>query len=156
MSDSDGWRDIGEICLCPAGKPAFPVVDPCPGLYRITLTDGRIYIGQTRDLRRRLSEYRHPTQGTEGEHILCAELIEARGGHLAIRTGPQLAEGPARRAAERAEIAAARAAGIELLNPGAGNGSRTILARIAYHERQLASLRQQLAKATARNEPGDP
>jgi hypothetical protein len=51
----------------------------------------------------------------------------------------------ARLAAERAEIAGAAASGVELLNPGLGNGVRTIEARIAYHERQIKRLRDLIA-----------
>ncbi|MBG0565384.1 hypothetical protein [Actinoplanes aureus] len=50
-----------------AGKPAFPRLDPSPGIYRLTFTSTaaqpatRLYIGETENLHRRLSvNYRHP------------------------------------------------------------------------------------------------
>lgn len=144
MDPNKAWQNVGEIGICPKAWPLFGKVANGPGLYRITLRDGRVYIGQSSNLRRRLSEYRRPTAGIEGEDVLHHELIATSGGWLAIRSGASLHDAKTRRAAEQAEIAAAKAAGVELLNPGLGNGVRTLRARMAYHERQLARLRREL------------
>ena len=60
------WLKAGEVTLDGGGKPLFPLEDS-PGLYRMTLTGGvvgersRVYIGETDNLRRRLSgNYRNP------------------------------------------------------------------------------------------------
>ena len=105
------WVYAGVVIICPEGKPRFPQVPACPGLYRITLTNGRIYIGEAQDLRRRLGEYRHPTKGNEGEHVMHLEIKQAGGGSLQIYPTPTLAERRERRALEQAEISAAIARG---------------------------------------------
>jgi hypothetical protein len=61
------WCDAGEVYLDAREKPVFGTLEEAPGLYRMTLTGGvtgartRIYIGETDNLRRRLSaNYRSP------------------------------------------------------------------------------------------------
>jgi hypothetical protein len=61
------WADRGAVLLDAAGKPVFPDLEQTAGLYRLTLTGGsagtrpRLSIGETGDLRRRLSSnYRSP------------------------------------------------------------------------------------------------
>lgn len=61
------WTNAGDVLLDAGGRPAFGLLDPAPGLYRITLTDGpaaarpQAYIGETDNLRRRLTtNYRTP------------------------------------------------------------------------------------------------
>jgi hypothetical protein len=61
------WTDAGDVLLDAGDRPAFSRLDPIPGLYRMTLTEGpaaarpRAYIGETDNLRRRLAtNYRTP------------------------------------------------------------------------------------------------
>jgi hypothetical protein len=60
------WSDAARVILDTAGKPVFPPQPASPGLYRLTFIDGAlgrstVYIGETKNLRRRLSgNYRNP------------------------------------------------------------------------------------------------
>jgi DNA-binding XRE family transcriptional regulator len=60
------WRPTGRVVLHTAGKLLFPRVDAVPGLYRLSLAGtgevlGRVYVGETDNLRRRLAgNYRNP------------------------------------------------------------------------------------------------
>lgn len=61
------WTDAGRVELDGAGKPRFAAVGGGPGLYRLTFTGGRtpdrarVYIGESRNLDRRLNgNYRNP------------------------------------------------------------------------------------------------
>lgn len=153
MPGEANWTSRGPISLCPQRWPRFPVVDACPGLYRLRLQDNAVYIGQTSNLRRRLYEYRRPTQGTEMEHVLHQLIVAAAGGSLDIWTAPELTALATRRKAESEAIAAARREGTELLNPGSAQGSRIIAARIAYHVGRIRTLSAELAVIRDRNSP---
>lgn len=61
------WSTAGVVELDAGGKPMFGNLEEVPGLYRMTLTGGvagarpQVYIGETDNLRRRLSSnYRNP------------------------------------------------------------------------------------------------
>jgi hypothetical protein len=61
------WSSAGMVELDAGGKPVFGPLEDKPGLYRLTLTGGaagarpQVYIGETDNLRRRLSNnYRSP------------------------------------------------------------------------------------------------
>jgi hypothetical protein len=60
------WQPTGRVVLDTAGKLLFPRVDAAPGMYRLSLagaggTTGRVYVGETDNLRRRLAgNYRNP------------------------------------------------------------------------------------------------
>lgn len=61
------WRPAGDLGLDATGRPVFPRLPAQPGLYRMTLMGGRqqprgrVYIGETDNLKRRLSgNYRNP------------------------------------------------------------------------------------------------
>lgn len=61
------WRTAGEVTLDSQGKPAFGQLEAVPGLYRMDFVDAsaevrpRVYIGESDNLRRRLStNYRNP------------------------------------------------------------------------------------------------
>lgn len=140
------WVQAGAVTICEKGKPRFPKVPKHPGLYRIRLADGRIYIGQAKDLRRRLGEYRHPTKGNEGEHVIHHEIKAAEGGSVDIFVGETVADLQPRMALERAEIAAAIARGELLLNDDAPASAGRLRSKIRYHERQIELLRASLAK----------
>lgn len=66
VSISLQWKAGGEASLDGTGKPVSASLDSIPGLYRMTLTGGgltrqMVYIGETDNLRRRLSgNYRNP------------------------------------------------------------------------------------------------
>ncbi len=140
------WVPAGPVTICEKGKPRFPKVPKEPGLYRIRLADSRIYIGQAKDLHRRLGEYRHPTKGNEGEHVIHHEIKAAKGGSVDIFVGQSAADPKPRMALERAEIAAAIAQGEVLLNDDAPASAARLQSKIRYHERQIELLRSSLAK----------
>lgn len=87
------WRDAGEVTLDGAGKPTFPPSPSAPGLYRLTLNGrpshvrARVYIGETDNLRRRLStNYRSPGPRQKTSLRVNAMLREhlSQGGEVAL------------------------------------------------------------------------
>jgi hypothetical protein len=84
------WLDAGLVTLDAAGKPAFPPLDPVPGLYRLTFTGAdlprpKIYIGETDNLRRRLSgNYRNPGRSRQTSLRINALLREHRAARGAV------------------------------------------------------------------------
>ena len=76
------WSRLGDASLDPTGKITFPGPIPAgPGLYRFTLTDqskrSRIYIGESDNLRRRLStNYRNPGPRQRTSLRINALLVE--------------------------------------------------------------------------------
>lgn len=135
------WQLHGTIALCESGWPQFPKMPKVPGLYRITLKDGRCYIGETADLRRRLQEYRRPTRGLEQEDRIYAALISSGTATIEIFTEGDLSTKTARSRLEKAEIKAAMASNIILLNNDGRTASQRLELRIAYLERELAAAR---------------
>lgn len=89
-----GWHPTGSVILDAAGKLLFPRPDDAPGLYRLSLTGkgdapDRIYVGETDNLRRRLSgNYRNPgpTQQTSlrVNAVLCDHLAAGGTVELAV------------------------------------------------------------------------
>lgn len=140
------WQPHGPITLCNKGWPQFETLPDVPGLYRITLNDGRLYIGETKSLKRRLREYRRPTKGTEQEHILYHAIIEAKGGKLEIFTDESLPSKAVRRELEQAEIAAALAAGHDLINNDGPITPAKLRARIKFLEFELSATRRKLSE----------
>jgi hypothetical protein len=87
------WVDGGAVTIDSAGKPVFGLMEETPGLYRMTLSGGvagarpRMYIGETDNLRRRLSgNYRNPGSGQQTSLRINALLREhlAAGGDVAL------------------------------------------------------------------------
>lgn len=140
------WQPHGPITLCNKGWPQFEALPDVPGLYKITLNDGRLYIGETQSLKRRLREYRRPTKGTEQEHILYHAIIEANGGKLEIFTDESLSSKPVRGQLERAEIAMALVAGHDLINNDGPATPAKLRARIKFLEFELAATRRKLSE----------
>jgi len=88
------WTDAGTVDLDASGKLVFGTLETVPGLYRMTLTGGRltrrqVYIGETDNLRRRLStNYRNPGPSQRTSLRINALLREhlAAGGSVALAT----------------------------------------------------------------------
>ncbi|MBS1820651.1 MAG: hypothetical protein JST61_01540 [Acidobacteria bacterium] len=137
------WQRAGEIRLCSKGKPEFPSLNPGPGLYRITLPDGRSYIGEASDLAHRMSEYRTPT-GIEQERWICECLKKACGGFLDVMLGNHFGDKSIRNQIERNEIAKAVEQGMELLNGQHDRTVERIRHKIEFHERHLTRLKNLL------------
>jgi hypothetical protein len=86
------WSPIGAASLDATGKLAFPKAVPAsPGLYRLTLARAssrrRIYIGESDNLRRRLStNYRNPGPRQRTSVRINALLVEhlRMGGTVAV------------------------------------------------------------------------
>lgn len=86
MSDTR-WLPWGAVTICPTGWPDFTTAVPkVPRLYRFTLSDSRQYIGEAGNLWRRLREYRRPTKGNVGEHVIHEALKASRGATLELLT----------------------------------------------------------------------
>lgn len=89
------WLDSGEVSLDAAQKLIFGSLQPVPGLYRMSLSQGsdsavvRVYIGETDNLRRRLtSNYRNPGSAQQTSLRIKATLRDhlASGGSVALAT----------------------------------------------------------------------
>lgn len=86
------WCRLGVASLDHSGKVAFPGPLPVgPGLYRLTLTSqsapSRIYVGESGNLRRRLStNYRNPGSRQRTSLRVNALLVEhlSAGGHVTV------------------------------------------------------------------------
>ena len=82
------WLDAGRVELDWSRKPVFGRLEEAPGLYRLTLWGrnaerARVYIGESDNLRRRLSgNYRNPGAGQQTSlriNALLREHLEAGG-----------------------------------------------------------------------------
>lgn len=91
-----GWRPAGPVGLDGAGMLLFPTLESTPGLYRlmlppVTVGRGRLYIGETDNLRRRLAgNYRRPgptqTTSLRINSLLCEHLNLGGSVQLVIAT----------------------------------------------------------------------
>jgi hypothetical protein len=140
-------KGIDLVTLCDKGWPKFPSMPAVPGLYRITLNDGRVYIGEARSLKRRLYEYRRPTPGIEQEHRVHAALVASHGGKIDIYTEGDLSTRRVRCLLEKTEIERTIIAGVSLLNEEGEVSAERLRARILFLEAELFALRAKLAKA---------
>ena len=112
------WHLHDPVSLDAKGRPVFPATVPLkPGLYRLTLPDGRTKVGHGESVSRRISEYRHPTQGNAGEHFINAALREAGRATLETFTDCDLSDKALRLMLERAEQRAADETGRPRLQP---------------------------------------
>jgi hypothetical protein len=139
------WIACGKISFCEKEWPKFPEVEAIPGLYRLILDDGWFYIGQARNLRHRLYEYRRPTPGVVVEHSVHRALKNAGGAIVELFTSADLADGKMRCDLEKREIENARLQGLNLLNGGPGVEAYRLRLDITYHEIELERLRSQLS-----------
>ena len=139
------WQPCGLITLCPKNWPKFPPMPESPGLYRITLNDGRFYIGEARHLKKRLYNYRRPTPGIEQEYRVYAALVAAQGGKIEIYTDGNLSTRVARMKLEKAEIDRAIAAKLPLLNNDGDADPVRLKAQIKYLEGELDKARNKLS-----------
>jgi hypothetical protein len=141
------WELRGAVTLCEKGKPLFPKVGKVPGLYRLLMNDGSCYVGQTEDLDRRLSEYRHPTQGVEIEYLIHHALIDAGGAALEIFTHDDLSLKTERCKLEQEEIRTAKDR-FRLVRNGPTTDLGTIGAKIKFHENEVARLNKALTRSS--------
>jgi hypothetical protein len=86
------WLDAAKVTLDTQGKPAFPPLPECGGLYRLTLVSrpgqgrGHVYIGETDNLRRRLAgNYRNPGPSQQTSLRVNALLREHLGAGGVVR-----------------------------------------------------------------------
>lgn len=72
------WRSAGPVTLDADGKLRFPRLPALPGLYEIEFggADASVYIGESDDLRRRVSHYRNPGP-TQRTNIRLSNLIRS-------------------------------------------------------------------------------
>ena len=85
------WLDAGVVALDVSGKLGFYRLPSRPGIYRFTLTDGdsgslSIYIGESDNLARRMSNYRNPGPKQLTNERLQARILEtlAGGGKVSV------------------------------------------------------------------------
>jgi hypothetical protein len=134
------WTHLGRVKAQAGAKAAFDHVPLESGLYKIvfTLWNKRYaYIGESKDLRRRISEYaRTPTQGTVSEQVMFDLLTAAGEAELSICC-VGLNPREARLKAETAAIAEARAQGLACLNRGEDHDVQMQRFRLEAAERAL-------------------
>jgi hypothetical protein len=146
------WRPFGDgIVRVVKGVIVFPreprdTKHPkVPGAYRLSFNNnGYIYIGKAGDLRSRFSNYRRPTQGTEGEYIVHYALLEAGGATVDVVTDGDLSCGSVRSMLEKAAIQGATG---RLLNrkKGLAVDPYYLRLKIRYHSEMLAEATKTLA-----------
>lgn len=144
MTKTVVWQECGLITLCAKNWPQFPPMPEVAGLYRITLNDGRVYIGEAQSLKRRLYEYRRPTPGIEQEHRVHATIVAAKGGKIDIYTQGDLSTRAKRAALEKAEIDGAVAQGLQLINDTDTGDVEAIKAKIKFHEQEAEKWKAKL------------
>jgi hypothetical protein len=139
------WRFAGVVKLCSKDRADFQDIPDKPGIYLLEIGD-QSYIGQARSLRRRLLEYRNPTDDF-GENYR-KDLIEKAGGlTLFYIFGDKLANDVERSALERRAIADAKHGAVNLLNRGVPRGKEYFAYRIEFLEGLLAKARAAYEKA---------
>ena len=139
------WRPLGYISICSRGWPLFPVAPRAAGLYRLTLNDGRSYIGQAKNLRDQFYDYRRPPQGNEDKHYLHYAIVAAGGGSVDIFTDSALSSRALRDKIAYAAIQVARQEGARLLNREGQWDPDRLRWKIQFLEAQLAAARADLA-----------
>lgn len=142
------WQGIGHVTICDKGWPKFPKVPKLAGLYRLTLKDGRCYIGETVNLSRRLYEYRRPTKGVECEHRLHSALISANGAFLEIFTQENLSDKVERTKLEKRAIQRAIHDGVSLLNDDGPDDPIRLREKIAFHQKEITLAQLKLENLT--------
>ncbi|MBN2801162.1 MAG: hypothetical protein JXX28_18630 [Deltaproteobacteria bacterium] len=124
------WSSVGRVELDDAGRVCFPDLPTGPGVYRFTFHGFplRIYVGESTNLRARMSGYRNPhSNGQATNQRLNALFLEALGTGLsvdiafvvAVEVGglpANLADSFTRRLVENAAILQVRATSHEVLN----------------------------------------
>ncbi len=148
------WCSLGSITIDSENKPQFPrdlltFATKIPGNYRLTFNNGYLYIGKTKDLRRRLGDYRTPTLGTEQEHVLHYILIAAGGAEVAVIPESNLPSGKTRHVFETDEQNAAINAGKPLLNKRGYGRGYYLEFKVKYHEKMLSEARRALEEWSA-------
>jgi hypothetical protein len=143
------WQDRGRTTLCSKGWPKFPLIEQVPGLYRLVLDSGWVYIGEAKNLQYRLADYRTGNTGLIQETRVHVALREAGGAAVAIFTAPHLVEKTSRCMLEADAVLAARQAGHKVLNGAQATEPYGIHLDIKFHELQIAKLRAKLAQIEA-------
>jgi hypothetical protein len=143
------WVNIGRI------KTKMPLdhVPAQPGLYRLIFAiwgNSYAYIGEARDIQRRISEYVHtPTQGNKMEQLIFDLLTEAGEAQLSICCDGLKSQNN-RSNRETNAIAEARRKGLACLNRGKDDDVRMQQFRLESEERMLVNdlkrVRSKLAK----------
>jgi hypothetical protein len=91
------WLESGHLSLDSGGMLTFPTLVAGPGLYRLTMPATppdrtRVYIGETSDLRRRMTvNYRSPDR-TQQTNLRVNALLRdhlSRGGRVELATATQ-------------------------------------------------------------------
>jgi hypothetical protein len=144
------WQDRGRMTLCSKGWPEFPLIEPVPGLYRLVLDSGWVYIGEAKNLQYRLADYRTGNTGLIQETRVHAALREAGGAAVSIYTAPHLVEKTSRCMIEADAVRTAREAGLRVLNGAQVTEPYCIQHDIKFHELQLSKLRAKLATIEAK------
>jgi hypothetical protein len=134
------WQLVGEVSLCPRGRPLFPALPKGPGLYKLEIGK-RAYVGSAENLKRRLLEYRNPTDNID-EHYRRHLIMEAGGATLCVIEQGLPGDKAARNALEQRAIAEAKEDGLTLINRGAKRSKDFYLFRIRRLEDQLSLARK--------------
>ncbi len=144
------WQDRGRMSLCSKGWPKFPTIEPVPGLYRLVIDSGWVYIGEAKNIQFRLDDYRTGNTGLIQETRIHAALREAGGALVSIFTAPHLVEKTSRCMLEADAVRAARHAGHKVLNGAQATEPYGILLDIKFHELEITKLRAKLSRLGAK------
>src|SRR5258708_11714513 len=141
IAPARNWQRLGDITIVGDSPQLSPKILRYPtstsGIYRLNFKkDDYLYVGKSKDLRRRLGEYCKPTLGTEQEHVLRLILMETGGATVEVVPESELQE--ERHAAEKDEQQSAKASRLRLLNRGGLGYSFYLKCKGEYHKRMLA------------------
>lgn len=152
VAPARNWQPLGDLTIAGDSPQLSTKILQYPtsmsGIYRLKFKkNDYLYIGKTKDLRRRLGEYCKPTLGTEQEHVLRMILIETGGASVDVVPESELPEG--RHIAEKDEQQSAKASRLRLLNRGGLGYPFYLKCKVEYHKKMLAEAEQEYNECKA-------
>jgi hypothetical protein len=139
------WTSAPAVTLCEKQRPLFPAIPAEPGIYKLKIGD-RVYIGTSKNLRRRLNEYRNTTDDLD-ENFRRRLIQDARTAELWYYINPEMADDRARHTWERRAISEAAASGHKLLNKGSTRDVNYLQFRVDFLQLQLEQAQRALDAA---------
>ena len=139
------WRYAGPIAV-ENGMISLPPLPDEPGLYRITLDDNAVYIGEAGDIKRRVGDYvrYYASVGIESEFRIHNAILKSTKAEIEVLTGGEFASRSQRCVREHQEIK--KVIGKKILNGG------SLEERIAFLKKEIQRLEENLARQASAKE----
>ena len=126
------WTFAGVVQFCARRKPVFGGIPTSSGVYLLEIDD-RAYVGSAGDLRRRLNDYRNPTDSFD-EHHRRDLIVQAARAAVFYITNEELSDKSKREALEQEILAEHRAAGTVTINRGEKRDEAYLQKKIAHYQ----------------------